>query len=354
MISIRPAAVLCVFLCFTAGQVRAADDAAGLSPDQLLQKAIDATTWTRNMHERLEFRIRPIGWVQDDFGSGPPVNLDEQSGTGEIFVSGERLRSIRQNGPANGFDGAHVETLVTPDRRIFWVKGSSVDYTESKLLIEQSAVLDRALKQMGWFLDGNISDQIYDLFTFATALKLGKVQQNAPEEKIGDIECRVVHVVGDSWELRVWVAPTRDFNFARFTFDSKADPKIGRKEVHCDIKQIEYQQLQDGKWIIKGGTFRYTAPFKDRGERGEDIIVARTFVDVNPDFEKLKAFDVPAIPNGERVLIEKADESGKKKRDSGVKRMWKDGKIVPAYDPKVIERIDQQMKNDATTQPAAH
>lgn len=350
MPSIRPAAVLCVFLCFTAGEV-AAGNAGGLSPEQLLQKAIDATAWTRNVHMRLEYRIRSIGWVQEDFGLGPPVNLDEQSGTGEVFVSGQRLRSIRQNAPAGGFDGAHVDTLVTPDRRIFWVKGHSVAYTESKLLIEQAEVLDRASMLMGWFLDGNISDQIYGLFTFATALKLGKVQPNAPEENLGDIPCRVVDVVGDSWELRVWVAPTRDFNFARFTFDSKADPKIGRKEVHCDIKQIKYQQLQDGKWIIKAGTFQFTAPFKDRGERGYETTVTRTFVDLNPDFEKLKAFDVPAIPDGERVLLEETDESGKRKQ-SGVKHMWKDGKVVPAYDPKVIERIERQMRNDATTQPA--
>jgi len=325
-------------------------DASDLSPDQLLRKAVDATTWTGNMHLRLDFRTRPYGWATADIPAG--VTFHELSGSGEIYASGDRLRILKQNADLNGYKGAYVDTLVLPPRRIMWVKNGSVQYSESQPIIEHTASLDRGSPLMGWFLDGVLTDQIYHPFTFSTALRIGKVQPNAPEETLAGIPCRVVDVVGDSWELHVWVAPSRGYNFARYKFDSEANPKIKRAEFHTDIDQIQYEQLANGTWIIQGGRLLNLAPDSHGGQHGDETVVNRTSIDVSPDFEKLKAFELPPIPDGTPVFIRKADGDGNEiKDDSGVENVWKDGKVEsgPAFDPKVIEQMRKALDDDSKT-----
>ncbi len=300
-------------------------------------KAIDATSWTSNAHIRFSFVYRSIG----DFGPGVK---EEGSGTGEILVSPEALRSIRIHAPDKAGAGAHVETLVQPGRRVLWVKGSRVQYTESKAVIESAAGFDRGLNFMGWFLDGAFTDQIYHPLTFEVAIANGRVDPNIRDEKIGDMNCRVVSVLGDGWVLQVWIVPERDHNFARYRFVSKETAGSTRKAFRVDVDDVRFEAQPDGKWVVKSGRIRNLVTDPEHGERGNEVVVDRTFIDLSPDFKVLGAFEPIPIPDGEPAILEEADEKGKRLPPSGIRLMWKDGGLAPAYDPKVVEEIREGLK----------
>lgn len=309
----------------------------------LLRKAADASGWMRSAHVKLEFqatRLKPI----DAQAARPPGN----KGWGEIWQSGPYLHVIKQNVEEDDSEGARVEILRTPQRRICWQKGTIVQYTESPAVMKKSESLDYGFHELGWFLNGVFPNQVHPLFRLSNAGELGRVQPTVGEEQLGDLACHVVDITGDSWSLRLWIAPQRDYNLAKLSFNCQANPKLRYKEQRIVIDDIGYRQMESGAWVVESGTFRYhTLDHAPDRERQIEIHVRRTTIELNPDFEKLNAFALPPIPNGEKVHRTEVDAQGKEVDVyAGIKHIWKDGAIVPAYDPEFIQRVEKLIKQN--------
>jgi hypothetical protein len=327
-----PVAILRLMLI---AQVAANPD---LSAEPLFAKAVDACRWTRTMHVMLDFqativRTRPTG-------TDAPRTF---SGAGEIETSDGRLHVIKQNSAANG--AGRFETLVTPQFRVYWVRDGFVQYTESPQVIKNAAILDRGMAEMGWFLDGVFTENVHGLTDLAALGRLGKIQPEVGDERRDGLDCKRVQVMGDSWNLRIWIVPSRGCNFAGYEFDSPANSSPQPSQLHIVVDAIQFQQATDGTWLISGGRLTRREVAASGEVTVSKVVVKRSEIDRSPDFGKLKAFDLPPIPNGTEVLLSEADKDGKPvPRNSGLKYMWKDGAAVPAYDPRLIERIRQQLQ----------
>jgi|GEM_PF-5058897 len=319
---------------------------AEMTSEQVMLKAAEAVQWTRNMHVRMDYHgklIRLAGGVQKG------AAIKEVSGWEELYVTGNLLHAIKQNDSVNGVDGAHLEILVTPNRRILWVKNSNVQYTEARSVIDDAVAFDRALPDFGWYLDGVFATDAYPVFDFATAIRVGRIQSSERDEIVDGLPCKVVEIDGDSWILRVWAAPSRDFNFAKCTLDCKASAK----QSHNEVDKIEFQRLSTGQWVIQGGRLVKGEPQNPGLSTRYEVTVHRTLIDPSPDFDKLKAFELPPIPNGEPVERTDVDQAGKE-INSGLNYTWKDGTVVPAYDPRLIDRIRRAVeRSDSQTLPSS-
>ena len=120
------------------------------------------------------------------------------------------------------------------------------------------------------------------------------------EEKLNRKSCYVVNAVIGKDTYRVWFLPANGYHIA------KAEVKTNSRVVYL-LDQVRLKKVEDN-WVpmscaIKDSTRQYT--------------YKRTKVDLKPDFEKLKAFDLP-ISNGTPVTIEK--QPGK--------FIWRNGHIV--------------------------
>lgn len=326
-------AALVIMAMFTVASDGAVENATS-SPRQLLRAASAAMNWTKHSHT--ESTLRFTFTTRGDNG-----RLGKPGGTTakyDLFQDGDRLRMVQQNASEHGYAGAHVVLLITPQRRIAWVKNDYVLYTKSNEVIKQSAGLDRAYAGYGWFLNGVLSDRGgAPVFDFAAAARLGNISPVVHEGKIGGLSCKIVDVSTDSWKLRVWIAPSRGYNFAKFTFSTAS---AGHQE-DIIVDDVSYKHLRGSKWVIQSARYRQHYSVGGHVEQSKEITAKRTLIDLAPDFAKLGAFNLPPIPNGQEVGIQVADKNGKTKPSSGLKYMWENGKVVRAYDPKIVNQIRQ-------------
>ena len=74
--------------------------------------------------------------------------------------------------------------------------------------------------------------------------------------------------------------------------------------------------------------------------------LARTTVDLSPDFKVLNVMNSDWVPEGTPVTVQEWSDQTKApaEKNGGLRYVWKGGKPVPDYDPKLVEKIRRQVK----------
>jgi hypothetical protein len=296
--------------------------APDLSARDLLEKCADAARWANHAHVKIEIESS----VTIDGQSRPPRKFSV-----ERFSDGDRLRILYHNFEPNGEVGSRFDLLVTPRVRIFWkpngpLEDQSVDFSAAPDNIPGAAEFDRAAATFGWFLDGAIGVAPYRRFAPEIAAQKGKIQDTVEDERVDGLDCKQITVSNDAWVYRLWVAPSRSFNFARITFDHQPMPSRA-DQYHITVGDVQYEQLPSGKWLIVGGTYALHTLQNIRGVYEYHVAARRTEFDLAPDFEMLRAFDAPAILNGTSVGWYRFDENGIHGINT-VPLFWQDGYVM--------------------------
>jgi hypothetical protein len=298
------------------------------SAQSLLRKAADATAWSTHAHLKVQTSSTFVRGLDGESERDRPLETAV-----EVFVSGDRYRINRQNAPnEDGSAGTRTETLRSPERRIFWLKGREVLVTEDPALIATIRNFDNMLGAAS-VLDGRFPlDREPYVLDPSHAVATGQLQHAIQDATLGDLACRVVKVAGDGWKLEAWIVPQRGYNFGQLVFQHDYR---GQRSIHT-INDMVHQQLPDGRWVVVEGKSRIAwYPNVDDPKRVREVLqeIRREVIDLDPDFEALKAFDLPPIPNGERVRVLMVDEHGEAV-DDPVRREWRDGRpVISAHQP---------------------
>ena len=299
-----------------------------LSARELLAKAAESVSWADHAHIKSEIESRP--W---DKGSAVhPYFIST-----DIYSSGNQLHSVWYVLGNDGRVAIRWDLLLTPERRLLWTSRngqSTVNYSESPALIHESMGFDRA-QAGGFFLDGAVPDNVYYRFDLSTAAQFGKVDSIVRDDQLTGLACRVVHVIGDHWEMRIWVVPSRGFNFAKYTFDRSPVPGRPSEYHSVLVDNISYRQMPGQRWVIQGGSCETRwADGKGTNMRFRDV-ARRTEIDLSPDFVKVHAFDLPRIPDGTRIWCEDVDRNGEFIR-SPRPYFWLQGHVVVDFGAEIV------------------
>jgi hypothetical protein len=132
-------------------------------------------------------------------------------------------------------------------------------------------------------------------------------------EDVDGVACQVIEGKTDHGVYKLWIDPEHDFRIRRAIVDKGPDDLYGGRRVSTDFPEgmqdrtITSMHMEISKVALEkiGGHFiatveSTTATYK-RVSGKEDhtkIVVKRSQIDLNPDFEKLGAFVMDEIPEG--------------------------------------------------------
>ena len=181
-------------------------------------------------------------------------------------------------------------------------------------------------------------------------------------EKVNGFDCYVIEALTRHGEYKVWIDPEHGYNIAKaethktnndilyngVTKHKFADMTPGRgfkgkrpgsrEAVHFYIDNVNFREV-NGVWLPMEATYRYILDYDDRKATYKKHH-KRTYVNLKPDFEAIKAF-VPKIPEGSTVILDWSP---------GIRYTWQNGKLVTDVDEGVLKVIVNEIRLDAAGQ----
>lgn len=297
------------------------------SPEQLLDKLDQAIAWTANSAIKMDFRD-----VETRLDTKRSRGQTITTGTVAVYqASDDRLR----------LEVVYAETrerenaLILPGRVIQWSSDPSrwhVDYTESPTMILSHSAGCRGATRYGWFLDGAVCYSGKEtaglkLVHLAGLARLGRISPELARERVGDLDCFVITSVRDDDFCRIWVAPSRGYNFAKFMWAPSPKRAAIIGESRQVVDDVQFGRIWGDRWIVlRAHRFDRTAPLKRPDDwSADDITFTRTSVDPAPDFARLNVFNADEIPDGTAVDVVAETPHG---RIVGWKSKWKAGAVA--------------------------
>lgn len=171
--------------------------------------------------------------------------------------------------------------------------------------------------------DNKRLDQIFKLYKTGVSVR-------DKMEKVGDFNCYVIDADVSHGKYNLWFDPVHDYQIAKAEVfkkegnitDSRPEGKLEKGFIINDSYVVTRFEKFDGVWIPaemidKGGSEWPT----DQYSKGEGTTKVISFT-LNPDFEKLKLFELNDVKNGAEVKITGTGNAS---------CTWKDGKIIDSY-----------------------
>jgi hypothetical protein len=207
---------------------------------------------------------------------------------------------------------------------------------------EKKATSTSSIAYGGACLDGILWG---DIVPIDSILKKSSNIKILPDmEQVKGFSCYVIEAVTPHGEYKVWIDPEHGCNIAKaethkanddilstgVTYHKFADlpPNRGfegkrpgsREAVHFYIDNVNFREV-DGVWLPMEATYRIIVDYDDRKATYKKHH-KRTYVNLKPDFEAIKAF-TPKIPEGSIVILDWAPD---------IRYMWQNGKLVADVD----------------------
>ena len=159
-------------------------------------------------------------------------------------------------------------------------------------------------------------------------------------EKVNGFDCYVLEAVTSHGEYKIWIDPEHGYNIAKaethkanndilstgVTKHEYADMPPGRSykgkrpgsrdAVHFYMDNVSFRKV-NGVWLPMEADHRIIVDYDDRKATYKKHH-KRTYVNLTPDFEAIKAF-IPKIPEGSIVILDWSP---------GIQYMWQNGKPV--------------------------
>jgi hypothetical protein len=190
----------------------------------------------------------------------------------------------------------------------------------------------------GGFLEGRLpgvskSNLLADAFSEITLVG---------QETVNDFNCFIIESKTPYGRITAWVSSELDYNFLKLIlhkenndlFNDKGLKESTLSDWKVVIDQVKYEKIEDHYIAVQG---RYTrkAMFKDGRLKTTEILTTRENININPEFDALKAF-TPKIPDGTILLNRDFDD---------IPYEWIDGKFVPYIEDIALEHLENNIKN---------
>jgi hypothetical protein len=200
----------------------------------------------------------------------------------------------------------------------------------------QEDALCRGLKchaAFGYF-EGDLNTRIDKL------LKDSDVKMQVQSENWNGYSCRVVTADTSNGKYKLWFAPEKGYSIVKATKAEKGG------DIHCahpnpeglsGFAEFEVAKMieVDGVWIPTEIHFKGKTVFASGDYNGAESVCKINTVNLNPDHELLKSFEIDDIRNGARVTVIGTP---------GITYTWQDGKLVSNVDKAVISGPDKMTK----------
>jgi hypothetical protein len=188
--------------------------------------------------------------------------------------------------------------------------------------------------RFGGFLDGWASWGATggNLFTLARS---GHPQLVEKAEVIRGIECRRVDAKGDTWAMKLWVAPSKEFNLVKLEL---VGTQPGVFEKYAISIEVDEYGTHDGRSLPVSArhvaaytpsphsNVGYTSPYRF------EHVAKRTLIDLNPSFPE-NIFSFAGIKDGTKVRIEEEP-------NASIALVWQDGKPRKRVDGEKLASLD--------------
>ena len=157
-------------------------------------------------------------------------------------------------------------------------------------------------------------------------------------EAVGNSLCYVVEGKTDHGAYKIWVDPEHDYRIRRSVVDKgpgdmwfgKPIPKDAPEDrwttatEHTEISDVKLERIGD-HFIPTAETMTSTMVKTDGSKYRDRMVVTRSQIDLNPDFEKLGAFVMDVVPDGTPV-------SNSDPQSYAFEYEFRDGKVIPIGD----------------------
>jgi hypothetical protein len=197
----------------------------------------------------------------------------------------------------------------------------------------QEDTLCRGIKghaAFGYF-EGDLNTRIDKL------LKDSDVKMQARNENVNGYSCRVITADTSNGKYQLWFAPENGYSIIKATKTEKGG------DIHCAYPNPEglsgFQVLEvtkmievNGVWIPTEIHFKGKTVFANGDYSGAESVCKINTVNLNPDHELLKSFEIDDIRNGARVTVIGTP---------GITYTWQDGTLVPDVDKAVVSELDK-------------
>jgi hypothetical protein len=140
-------------------------------------------------------------------------------------------------------------------------------------------------------------------------------------EPVNGSDCRVVEASNNKQQFTLWIDPRHGYHVARAEYK---DPNLS-----ASFSDVRFEQHGD-VWVPVEGKVRQSWTKNGQVISEGTMQLLRTFIDLNPDFAAVGAFE-PNLPEGTRVVVHESP---------GVEFEWRDGRMVPYIDANAIATID--------------
>lgn len=180
-------------------------------------------------------------------------------------------------------------------------------------------------------------------------------------EAVNDVLCYVIEANSKNGNYVIWIDPEHGYNISRAEIRKTGDnlwyeqplSKLPTSEdyptpetILFTIKNVKFQEIGN-VWVPVEADMKNTWTYKDGREVTVSMQHKRSDINLEPDFESVKAF-VPNIPDGTRVYNEVSRITSE-----GIQFEWKDGKPIRKMDDAVMvvidDMVDQLLSTDTVT-----
>lgn len=193
----------------------------------------------------------------------------------------------------------------------------------------------------GSFLDGfaslgGIGDQ-----SLAELMKKPGTRVVTSDEIFHGEPCKKVTAETNDYRAELWFASQKAFNCVGFTVEHGVIPGFNDEKGQpfrrhrTTLDSVRFDQVS-GRWVPIAGRLVTTIERQDGSEIVDEAIVLRKRVQLDPDFDASRAFELTGIPDGCRISV---DEAG-----GSIEFEWRGGKVVPRFDESLIQRIEEEMR----------
>jgi len=174
-------------------------------------------------------------------------------------------------------------------------------------------------------------------------------------DDVGGSACYVIDAMTQYGEYTVWIDPQHGYNISRAEVQKKggdlawgdkplnghekmppASQYLGprlpmeKKALSFSLKDVRFEKI-NGIWIPMEANYEYIKTYRDNRAIKVERHHKRTEIDLQPDFEAVRAF-VPDMPDGAMVIIEEVP---------GIEYEWRQGKPVAKIDKFIIHELEK-------------
>ena len=278
----------------------------------LLVSAQAASAWT----ERATSTVRVT--MRGGF-SGPPAFTTRLEQTARCFRAHDgrshtklELLSAERDGKSVG--PARIEEILADKEHIRYV-GSGA----SALQLDPNVQWDRELGRVEWwrklnlasvetggFLDGMVADVEGGPESVIELSRKGTPKLASGVEVVDGIECRLVESETPAGLVRIWVAPSRGNNIAKFTVGRPSVVAKDSENVEMVFDQAKFAEV-GGRTVVAGGHFQEKHGVTQSGHYRplweQETTAVRSEIELNPLFDEPGLFTLSGVPDGTAVTI---------------------------------------------------